>query len=344
MLRLTSKINISSKSSNFKQGYDFDFVHECEITNCFENLTDTCKIMMPRNIKLDGKDLVIGEDSVFNVGDKVKIELGYDENYKTAFVGYITNLGLNLPFEIECEDSSWLLKKNVLNKLFNYSKVSLSDLIKDIMPSGIEYKLDFDITNLGALRIAKTETTASVLEYLRKKHNVMSYFVEEVLHLFIGGEYKVQNRIDHVFDFENNIIDNDLKYQKEGDLKLRVKYVCNYDDTNDKGKLVKKKRIAWYPSENAEGSVKSLELPGNYSQKDLDKMAKDLYDKSAYEGYKGGFTTFGAPFVKATDGVQLQSAKLPERNNGLYLVKKVVRTFGINGYRQKIEIANRIVF
>lgn len=335
MLRLTSRINIS--------GYSFDFVNEVEIVNCYENLTDTCKIIIPRNIQLDGKDLVIGESSVFKVGDKVTIELGYDENYKTAFIGYITNLGLNKPMEIECEDSMYLLKKNALNKAFSYKSVSLKDLLKDIMPSNINYNTNFDVVNLGELRIGKNETTATVLEYLRKKHNVYSYFIGETMEVFIGGEFKVQNRIDHIFKFETNIIDNDLKYQKEGDLKKRIKAIAIWNGTEN-GKQKTIKRTAWFPSEFAEGSVKTIHYKGQFTESELRKKAEEDYNKFDYEGYTGSFTTFGAPFVKATDGVELQSDALPERNAGRYLVKKVTRTFGVNGYRQKIELGNRIVF
>jgi hypothetical protein len=335
MLRLTSKINIA--------GYDFDFVNEVEIASNYEDLTDTCRITIPRNIKLDGKDLVIGENSALKIGDKVTVQLGYDENFKSAFIGYITDLSLNLPLVITCEDSMYLLKKKTLDKTYSYKSVSLSTLLKDIMPSNITYKANFEQKNLGELRIASTETVATVLEFLRKEFKVYSYFIDEVLNIFIGGEFKVQNRIDHTFKFEDNIIDNDLKYQKDGDLKIKIKATANYDETNDKGKRVTKKRNAWYPSEFAEGSVKQFNYYGNLSDSELKKRAEDEYKNFAYEGYTGTFTTFGAPFVKPTDGVKLQSDKLPERNGGLYLVKKVTRNFGVNGYRQKIELGTIIV-
>jgi len=334
MLRLSSKLNIS--------GFDFTFVNEIEIVNNYEDLTDTCTITIPRNIKLDNKDLVIGEQSVFKIGDKVTIDLGYDDNNVSCFIGYITNLSLNLPLVITCEDSMYLLKKKNLSKTYTYKSANLKTVLSDIIPSTITYNTNFDISELGELRIASTETPASVLAYLRKHFKVYSYFIGETLEIFVGGEFKVQNRIDHDFKFEDNIIDNDLKYQKKGDLNIKIKATCDYDEVVD-GKRKTKHRSAWFPSEFAEGSVKNFHYLGNISASELEKKAENEYNNFSYDGYTGGFTTFGAPYVKATDGVRLQSDKLPERNNGKYLVKKVVRNFGVNGYRQKIELGTIIV-
>lgn len=339
MLKLTSEIQFLKKDTNFASGYTFTFVNEIEIENNFENLTDKCKITIPRNIKLNGKDLVIGEDSEFKVGDKVIIKIGYDGTNKTAFIGYITKISINLPLVFECEDSMWLLKKNTIGKKLNYTNTNFKTILKDIIPSNIKTSNPVDV-KLGDLSIAKTETSATVLQYLRKKFFIYSYFIDETLYFFVGAEFRPDNRVDHIFKFEENIIDNDLEYQKEGDVKIRVKATSNYVDS--KGKT--KHKSVYYPSEFAEGSVKNPQYAGDLSEDDLKKKAEEYYKSFSYEGYTGTFTTFGAPYVKATDGVQLQSDKLPERNNGKYLVRSVTRTFGVNGYRQKIELGNRIQF
>ena len=52
---------------------------------------------------------------------------------------------------------------------------------------------------------------------------------------------------------------------------------------------------------------------------------------------KGKFKTFGLPFVKHGDYVDIIDPVLPERN-GRYVVKGVGYEGGINGLRQEIEL------
>jgi len=59
-----------------------------------------------------------------------------------------------------------------------------------------------------------------------------------------------------------------------------------------------------------------------------------------FTGYVGSFTTFGEPYVRPGDVAKLTSTKLPERD-GNYIIASVKRNFGINGYRQEIELMNK---
>lgn len=58
-------------------------------------------------------------------------------------------------------------------------------------------------------------------------------------------------------------------------------------------------------------------------------------------GLNGYFTTFGEPFIRPTDRVTLDNAEDKEKN-GTFIVKDVVRTYGLNGYRQKISLGRKI--
>ena len=56
-----------------------------------------------------------------------------------------------------------------------------------------------------------------------------------------------------------------------------------------------------------------------------------------YTGLRGSFTTFGIPFVRQGDNIQIQDPILPERN-GFYKVKEVDYSGGIEGLRQEIHL------
>jgi hypothetical protein len=78
------------------------------------------------------------------------------------------------------------------------------------------------------------------------------------------------------------------------------------------------------------------------------KVASELYQYAALRameskpsGFEGSFLTFGEPFVRPTDKVVLENAKDKEKN-GTFQVEKVERSFGENGYRQRIFIGRRV--
>jgi hypothetical protein len=78
------------------------------------------------------------------------------------------------------------------------------------------------------------------------------------------------------------------------------------------------------------------------------EIASELYQYAALRameskpsGFEGSFLTFGEPFVRPTDKVILENAKDKEKN-GTFQVEKVERTFGENGYRQRIFIGRRV--
>ncbi|TDW46572.1 hypothetical protein EV144_106244 [Flavobacterium sp. 270] len=78
------------------------------------------------------------------------------------------------------------------------------------------------------------------------------------------------------------------------------------------------------------------------------QTASELYQYGALRameskpsGFEGSFLTFGEPFVRPTDQVILENAKDKEKN-GTFQVEKVERSFGENGYRQRIYIGRRV--
>lgn len=73
----------------------------------------------------------------------------------------------------------------------------------------------------------------------------------------------------------------------------------------------------------------------------LKELAERELENFRYTGFRGSFTTFGEPFVNHGDKIELVDANIPDRN-GLYIVEEVERTFGFNGYRQKIKIATKV--
>lgn len=341
MLRLNSKITFTSKTTN--QEIIFDFVNDVEIETSYENLTDTAKIKLPRKLNFNGKPIVVGLDSLFKRGDKVKIELGYFPNLRTVFNGYITKIATNAPLEISCEDSMFILKQTIVTYPKKYSlvtqgksgkhlkkakvissKITLQDLLDNIIPDEIEYKCLID-SNIGSFR-ASNVSVAKVLDTLKNDYGFYSYFVDGVLQVGLASDSSDTNEAE--FDFEENIIsDTSLEYQRKDDVRLRVKAISINSSDNSRITL----------DVGDDDGVQKTVYTQNTSESDLKKFADLKLEELKYEGYKGKFETFGEPYVRHGDIAKLVSKKYPEKN-GTYQIVSITRNFGVDGYRQNIEI------
>jgi len=332
MLKLSSKIELYNGNSDTLK-YTFTFVNEIEIVSTWDSLTDTCKVTIPRNINFKDKQL----KEVFKKGDKVKIYLGYDENYVLRFNGFILKIDLTLPIVLHLEDFSYLLKKNKLTKK-SYSSVDTKTLLKNIVGDVVDYVITSNQT-LGQFIIQDGVTTSEVLKYLEENHKIYSWFRDGVL--YVGLAYYNSVSSKHYFDVNNNVIENNLVYNDLEDIQIKIKAISVNQEIIG-GKSKEKKITVYYPNELTDGSVRTYNGSMNISESDLLKEAKAYYESLRFDGYTGSFTSFGAPAVNHGDIVNFKNNEIPEQNQSEYLVKSVTTTFGVGGYRNIIELGGLV--
>jgi hypothetical protein len=88
---------------------------------------------------------------------------------------------------------------------------------------------------------------------------------------------------------------------------------------------------------NVNGERRTLYFWNVQTTDKLIQLAENELKKYYYRGLKGKFITFGIPFIRQGDNVDIMDDVLPERN-GRYKVKSVKYTGGINGMRQEVEL------
>jgi hypothetical protein len=206
-----------------------------------------------------------------------------------------------------------------------------------------------------------------VLDKLRSQYKIESFFVDNVLHFGYPIYYEPDANSSYFFSFQNNIIDNNLEYKNKNTLELSAVVSCQEyvsTKTTKKGKTTKKKArkqvfIYWdipqqkflWKDINAQGKIPPNEggerhdfvFPINLSKEkqptpeQLGEYGIETLKKYYYTGFKGSFTTFGYPFIKWNDNVNIEDTAFADRN-GQYKVKSVERTFDGSGIRQEIEI------
>lgn len=356
LLRLQSKITFTK--ANNDTVVLRDFVNGMSTTESYENLTDTFKITVPHSIKARGMDIFNGENPLFERGDEVKAEMGYFPNMVNVFNGYVSMVSAKIPTEIMCEDDMFLLKninitfpskrhiqtnriskKGKVGKRLKKPKIiidkgyTLDEMLNVIIPDDIEYECP-DVF-LG--KTAYTNVSISrILDDLKTKLGLYSYFRDGKLHVGLASNAATTTTHEFVF---NEVVpwgvidDSELEYQLAKDIKLKVVAKLLGDNNTYEELTVG----------DSDGAQRSFFMywDGKTKKPDLKTFAELKLKDARYDGFRGSFETFGYKYVRHGDIVKFTDKKLPERD-GSYLVVSVKREFGMNGYKQTIELGNRV--
>lgn len=292
----------------------FRVVNQVSIKSSWKELIDRCTITLPKNIRLQGKDL----RNFIKAGQKVTVKLGYDGDLKTEFEGFVASFKTDIPFQVICEDAVWQLKQIPINK--TYRTVKLASLLSDMLPNGFEFNcLD---SELGPVRIDR-QTVTGVLRDLRDKRAISSFMRGGKLEAGYPYPLSPPKRIYHN---QKNLVSTDLEYKTKDQVRIRVKAVSIQPDN-------KKLEVE---IGDPEGALRTLHF-FNLGETELKETAKREAEKLRYEGYRGSITAFGVPFISHGDIAVLQDGERPERN-GEYYVDSVETTFGMQGFRRKIQL------
>lgn len=310
---------------NIKVGrYSFEYVVDLVITSDIKNLTQTCEITLPRKLEWQQKQIALGKGSLLKAGNKVTVKLSYDTAPQTVFTGYLSRIKPGVRVGLICEDEMYALKQTNLTK--SYKSVDLKTLLEDIMPDGIPYETG-DI-NLGNLRLTNV-SIAQILAHLKKEYGIFSYFKNGKL--LVGLAYWPQETQTHIFHFQRNILnDGHPEYIKAEDVKLKVKAIGMMPDntkyTVDVG--------------DKDGEQRTLHFY-NIPKGDLEKLAQNEIANLKYDGFRGKFTAYGEPLAQRGDIAELRDDTVPDRN-GSYMIKSNIIKFGTKGFRQTVELGNKV--
>lgn len=332
-----------------------------------------------KRFPLFGKNKATGE--MFKKGDKVKIQTQYiywDENLNekrtpltTIVEGYISNVKIEMPVTLEFEDNMYLLKKTpMVNKSYNGSQSIESILNEALQVTNSTFGTDFKCETINktlvswdnSLLTAENETLATFLAKLKKDAFIFTYFRGNTLR--VGRSVYVDaDATTKIFEFQNNIISSDLSFKRKDDIVLSAvasNHIQEQTGTTKDGKAkVKNSRIEVLvtlqgdkvisksvksgdkPDPNTDGERRTFTFLEAKSEDDLIRLATEALKKYYYSGLKGKFTTFGTPYVQFGDQCQIINNKLPEQN-GVYKIKGVEYTGGVEGMRQVIELDYKV--
>lgn len=274
----------------------FEFCNEIQITKSWKNLTDTCKVKLPRRYAsvIDNNQKTT-LDKVLKMGDAVEVLIGFDFELKNRFKGYLKGIKPNYPVELEAEDEMYVWKRTkVLPKAFRGG-----DVAAILAHIGVKkYKLFGDKITIGDFLINdEMSTVARVLEKLKEASGLPVFMRKGVL--FIGGQYDLnpKNRKTHKFIVGQNIISHSLEFKLKEDNKIQVEVIS---------KLIDGKEVKVTVGEAGEkGSKHTKHVFGIKDKAELEKMGLAEIEKVSYTGWKGKIKVFGEPVVEHGDIIEL---------------------------------------
>jgi hypothetical protein len=305
-------------------------VNEVVIESSAEVLEDTARVVLPTTARLlrAGQELTEVETAKqFSVGDQIVIKLGYNSQLEEEFVGFVSKTNPTTPLEIQCVDSTWLLRRKNLQKSFK--NVDLGTLLEFII-EGTPVSLRGEMPKIQFKTFYfKNVSAAYALQEIKEKYG-LTVFIKNGNELHVGLKSYTDDRVVK-YEMGRNVIENDLEWVSEDDTRIRVKAVHIRKDN---------KRIEKDVGD-ADGELRTLYFYNVENELALETLAKQEMQKQKYSGYKGGFTTFLRPYCEVGNIADLNDPDYAERN-GRYLITKVVTTYSSAGASRDIELGIKV--
>lgn len=318
MYTLTSEVIIGGKL--------FGGINDVKIKRSIFSLGATAVIKVPATAVLVGstqkktKTLTAKE---IKVGDPVEVKLGYNDKNELEFKGYIKNINLTQPLEIECEDEFFKCRQQ---KVELAGTTSLKDLLTKC---GLNVKEAETLTLKNfSIKNKPSPSVAQVLAKLQTDYGLNIFFDFEA-QLYAVRPMRMLSTMPAVkYELRRNVIkDDSLKYHKAEDTKIQIKAVCFQKD----GVKIEATKGG------SEGTSKTLYFYDVTDVKELATLAEIELQRYSYDGYEGAIETFLEPYIEPTMVADLVDKQYGERD-GKYYVESVETSFGRSGARRKIDI------
>lgn len=307
----------------------FNAIADVSIESSWQNFTDTAKVKFPRALYYlrNGKPISIEKpiQELVKTGDKVSIQLGYNRVYAQEFTGYVSRSPrATFPYEIECEDEMWQLKRKKVS--ISEPNATVRQILEAIAPG---YEIDCPDERYGKISLVDV-TPITVLNELRKTAGLYSFFRNG--RLVCGLVYADPKVTDVVanYAFGKNIINNNLQFVSGEDIRTII-----YAQSTGADGVVTRAAVG-----EEGGNVIRRDIQGDYTQEQLEAQLKREYDQlKVTGGYDGELKSFGFPFVVHGQTVRVQDTIYEKRDSNHFVDTVKVNFSPTDGYRRTLKIS-----
>lgn len=318
--------------------YRFRQVNDVKIEKTWREIGSKCSIKIPKFVSQYRTRSI---EDVLNIGDPVTVKLRYlGLTEHTEFQGYVSKMHPNIPFEIECEDEVYYMKRTPVAKSWSkLEKVTLKKVVKYLVDlvntsyPAAALKLSTqlpDVTFTEGFVIEAGNNAATALDKIRETFGLTSYLRGK--EVFTGLAY--QQTFGHVrHNLAWNVVETDLTYRRAEDTRIRIKPIGIKSDNT---KIETKEIIG-----DKDGDLRTVYYYQVSDEKKLIALAKNDLTKYKFEGFEGSFTTFLYPYAEPLMITDLIDPIYQSRA-GSYVIDSVITEFGVRGARRTIEAGIKV--
>jgi hypothetical protein len=323
---LTSNISIGQ--------YNQVKVHELKIKKSIHKFVNEAIIKVPTlyRLKLNGSyvsDTAVKASDLFQEGDPVIINLGYNNRLVQEFIGFIHRVNFKTPLEIECEGYSYQLRKKSYIK--TWKNTTVLEMLR-YMIQGTDITLSGQIPDIPVEKwYMQNQTGVEILDEFRKKLLLTIYFRGKELYAGLTYTDTVQgSSVSYQLGW-NTIRDDQLKFREAKSQQLRIIAIH---------KLKKGGKIQTEVGDK-NAAVRTVFFPNVTDTATLKHLAEKKLSELKYDGYEGKITAFLQPFCDIAYKGIVTDPRYPQRS-GNYFIDTVEVEYSTKGGRRKVEIGIKL--
>lgn len=304
--------------------YIFYSANEIEIKKTWRKYTQTALIKFPRKMEIRQGNIAINVENLSDFikkGDRVVIELGYNNQLVKEFDGYVSYpIKTNAPYEIECEDEMWKLKQKMVS--VSLENTTVRKILEAIAP---EYEIYCADEYYGDF--SETDTPIKLFDKLRKTAGLYTFFRGKRLVCGLPYADTMVSNVVPNFKVGENIIDFDIKISTDENTKLKV-YGRSIQSNGD---------VIYFDKGDEGGNITKIDFKEGLTKNQLKELVENKYKREIELGsISGKFKTFGFPFVEHGQQIHWYD-NIRENISAHYFVDEIIINVSASGgYRKEI--------
>ena len=357
---LNSRITIGSATTgpyaNAHATFEISGVHEVRIKKSIHSIVETAVVTLPSIAKYVPKNgtvpVTVTTGLQFFDGDPITIELGYDGDLRTEFVGFVKRRDLAMPLVVECEGYSWQLRNQVsVSKDFTKKNTTAEYLLNlacvntDI---SVECPVDFPLSGISLVKADGVR----ICDYIKQvSDNVLTLFFISPTRLYCGLTYSMAalatpnsnpgGDLSSVFKLPMVSYRPGWNTPKDNALKERIP--SEPVQVIMKGKLASAVQV--YTESKRKSAARKMQSLVNHvpDNATLGKFAQEKEYMMNYTGFEGKLTGFLQPYAAPGYDAYVTDSRYPDLV-GTYVIESTEVQFGVKGARRICELGPRVGF
>lgn len=298
------------------------------VESAIQNLSDFATITLVGFVMNEP----IGLEKVFKVGDRIKLEFGYDNILNNEFEGFIDKTSYNGDdFVINCIDALYLYKKTV--KSIEFKNKNIRQILEYVSKEvNSNFKVVTDVEMIYEKFVIHNATGYDVLKKIADETKLNIYFLTKKDELHVHPAF-IEKTGEVIYSMQDNIESYDLTYILKEESKLKV----IIEATDLKGKSYHFEK----GNSSEEKDIYKMKVDG-ISPAQAKELLDLTYDTRYRDRYEGSLTGWLIPYCCSGYSAKIIDSDFPNQTS-IHYVESVTSEFSEDsGGKRTVKLGFRI--